>query len=180
VIAGWTPGIGDPTIIGWITVLNYCLGAFFCYRATQIDWRNSGIWTFLGICLFLLAVNKQLDLQSFFTQLARNTAKAGGWFEDRRTFQREFIIVLSVLSMCGCAGILFLIRKRSRQIQIALIGFILLVSFIVIRAASFHHVDVMLGYAVGKLALNQMLENAGIFVIMAGAIMAVRYPHKRK
>ena len=44
-----------------------------------------------------LGVNKQLDLQTLFTQLARDLAMAQGWYEERRRYQVAFIIAIGLL-----------------------------------------------------------------------------------
>ena len=31
----WVPGIGDPSLMGWLTVVAYFVTAFLCYRASR-------------------------------------------------------------------------------------------------------------------------------------------------
>jgi len=78
----WRLGIGDPTIIGWITTIGYALSAFLCARKARvlktdilktetlkIDTR---IWSGLETLLFLLGLNKQLDFQTLLVEWGRD------------------------------------------------------------------------------------------------------------
>ena len=70
----WAPGIGDPTVVGWVTVVVYAAVAFLCLSARNNVAMHEGrrvrtLWLGLGILLVILGINKQLDLQSLFTQV---------------------------------------------------------------------------------------------------------------
>ena len=60
---GWEPGIGDPTVYGWVTVAAYALGALFCWQASRSGApREQRFWLVLTAIMAFLCVNKQLDL----------------------------------------------------------------------------------------------------------------------
>ena len=72
----WEPGIGDPTIGGWITVVLYFLAGASCWKTTGIVLRQSRgqysdgyVWRAISVVFFFLGINKQLDLQSAMTEL---------------------------------------------------------------------------------------------------------------
>ncbi|CCQ53934.1 hypothetical protein CWATWH0402_4702 [Crocosphaera watsonii WH 0402] len=44
----WQPGIGDPTILGWLTVFSYFLTAFCCFKCGHKNRRDSWIWWVTG------------------------------------------------------------------------------------------------------------------------------------
>ena len=46
-----------------------------------------------------LGINKQLDLQSLLIQIARARAIDGGWYDNRRRYQMEFIVVVTLLGL---------------------------------------------------------------------------------
>ncbi len=177
-IAGWSPGIGDPTVFGWLTVFNYCLGSYLCYGAARMDWRNKGVWTVLGICFLFLAINKQLDLQSLLTSVGREAAKIGGWYDDRRIFQRNFVITVSSVGAILVFGMLYIVRGRAAHVRFALLGASMLVVFLVLRAASFHKFDSILGTAFVGVRVNHVLENLSILMVSTGALLAKR--HRRR
>src|SRR5215213_2059448 len=83
----WRLGIGDPTVIGWFTVLAYFAAALLCWRAAKKGLHTAKVrwfWTALAALLIFLGINKQLDLQTAFTFMAKDFAKATGWYENRR------------------------------------------------------------------------------------------------
>ena len=170
----WRPGIGDPTFMGWLTVVAYFTAAPLCWMAGRSDQRahpQSGysthptIWFGLAILLTLLGFNKQLDLQTWFTLSLKSVAREQGWYEDRQVFQVLFIVAIAMLGIILLAIFSFLVRKSLRQTSAALVGAAFLTCFVVIRAASFHHVDQMIGLSIGGFKLNWVLELGGIICI---------------
>lgn len=169
----WAPGIGDPTVGGWLAVVAYFAAAGLCLRAWRRDAgasdsgslpdaRTAAVWLGLAMLCAALGVNKQLDLQSFVTQIGEDIARAQGWYEHRRTVQAWFVVAMAVLGLAGGAGGLYLLRDRLAQLWPAIVGAGLLATFVVIRAASFHHVDVMLS---GPAKLNWIFEIGSLCVI---------------
>jgi len=168
----WAPGIGDPTPAGWFTVLAYVAVAGLCAwnawqsRASRKDFI---VWIGFTLLMAFLAVNKQLDLQSWFTQTGRDMAKSEGWYAQRQLVQTGFIILLVVLSVALLALLRYLLRNSWRRYGPVLAGLTLLLGFIVIRAATLHHVDRLLGIDFGPLRLNNVLELGSIALVALGA-----------
>ncbi|KQI73362.1 hypothetical protein AN191_00165 [Loktanella sp. 5RATIMAR09] len=170
--ADWSPTIGDPTLTGWITVAAYlgtsCLSVMVLYRHSG---KLRLFWLGLAILLVMLAVNKQLDLQSALTAAGRCLAKAQGWYEDRRTVQIAFI--LTIVGFCCVVGalLLWVMRREVSLIWPALIGIVGLLAFIAIRAAGFHHFDQFIGVKFGGFRMNVILELGGALFIAINAIV---------
>lgn len=166
----WQPSIGDPTLMGWLTVVAYATAAVLAFlsgRRAVDEPSLARFWRALALLLVLLGINKQLDLQTLFTQLARDLALAQGWYEDRRRYQVLFIAVVGVVGLLGTLGLAFALRKIASRIWLALLGIGFLVSFVLIRAASFHHVDLFL--RAGPVRLNWVFELTGIVLIALAA-----------
>jgi len=144
---GWRPQIDNPNVRGWSVVAAYVIAAVFCARA-GLGRRNMGpeekqatvIWRLLGLGLLFLGINKQLNVQSLLIALGRRAALAGGWYEERRLAQ---IIFSAVLTVAGLAA-LWSLQARFRQFFArnpkALTGLVVLLLFVLIRAASINHV----------------------------------------
>jgi hypothetical protein len=107
--------------------------------------RERLLWTTLAALLLLLSINKQLDLQTLLTQIGRDLAKSQGWYEQRRIVQEWFIGGIVFGGMAGLCVIAWLFRGCFWRNALALVGMLILIRFVVIRAASFHHVDGFLG-----------------------------------
>jgi hypothetical protein len=174
----WKPGIGDPTVIGWVTVVGYALAAWLCWRAARSArmtaelGRTRLFWTLFSLGLVLLGINKQLDLQTWFTLFAKHLALDEGWYAERRVFQAAFIAAVAVGGAASLAGMKRLAGKTTTAVRVALAGGIFLGCFILIRASSFHHVDQMLGMKLGGLKVNGLLELGSIGCIAAAAWFA--------
>ena len=186
----WRPGIGYPTIIGWITVAAYLLASVISFHAANraqlsgVRWRiDSHFWFMMGLLLLVLGINKQLDLQSILTELARAAAKSGGWYEQRRDYQRLFIATIVGTTMLGAAILMVWSRRLWRSQQVALLGTCFLLAFIVIRAASFHDVDLLLSQSVLGARWNSIFELLGIGLISSSGlsyISTVRGKQRRR
>ena len=66
-------------------------------------------------------------------------------------------------------------RRAWRTAGLALIGTGFLITFVIIRAASFHHFDEFIGFVVGGVRMNWVLELGGIACV-AIAACRVRRP----
>ena len=53
-------------------------------------------WGLVTLAMLFLGVNKELDLQWMLTAAGRCLSQLHGWYEERRLFQRDFIIGLLV------------------------------------------------------------------------------------
>ena len=53
---------------------------------------SRGMWLLVTLLMALLCLNKQLDLQSLFTDIGRVISWKQGWYEERREFQKWFVL----------------------------------------------------------------------------------------
>lgn len=169
----WTPGIGDPTFGGWLTVALYFVAAVVCWRvARRLGGTDAGLrtevffWRAIGVLFLALGINKQLDLQSAFTEIGRVFAVTQGWYEQRETVQLYFIVVVAAICLLVTATLVMLIRKAPAAAWFAVLGTAVVLTFVVIRAASFHHVDHFIGTTVLGLRWNWILEIGGILLVL--------------
>ncbi len=174
VFARWSPQIGDPTIMGWITVASYFIVSVFSVLVFYRQFgRHRMFWLFLAVLLFALGINKQLDLQSSLTAVGRCWAQAQGWYAERRTFQLRFIISIIVASFLLGLLIFWSMRRDLRRTWLALTGIALLLVFIAIRAVGFHHFDQFIGYEIGNIRVNWVFEIGGTTMIGVNALYFV-------
>ena len=181
-IGHWSPGIGDPTIMGWLTVALYALGAWQCYRlatthSAMQNRREVTIWWMLALALLALGLNKQLDLQTALTEIGRIVAVQNGWYERRHHVQLEFIYGVVGFAGVTFVALVFLARKSHPATILALAGSAFLVTFVVMRAASFHHFDLFIKSEYLGLRMNWILEMGGICIIIASARLRRRAGH---
>ena len=181
VAARWSPSIGDPSIMGWVTVAAYGLAGVLCFagfsRSPHAGVRRFGL--VMGILLMALMVNKQLDLQSALTALGRCVSQIQGWYGERRAFQYRFI--LGVLACCALIGVFLFwaLRRQLGHIGLALAGVVCLMTFIAVRAIGFHHFDAFILSSVMNVRMNWLLELGGISLIALNAFWGLVFWNRR-
>jgi hypothetical protein len=173
----WSPGIGDPTIVGWFTVFAYLVASVLCLRvglkaAQETPWprRTVATWCSLAALLLFLCINKQLDLQSLFTQIVRDHSLAHGWHSVRRYYQIRFMAGLALISVIAALLLMIsAIRAQSLWTRIACLGTILLLAWLLLRASSFHEIDKRLALKFWTMNFNWIAELVPIAMISLAA-----------
>ncbi len=182
----WVWGLGDPSPAA-IAVTFYYLGiAVLCavvWRRACGAYRNFGpdqrpiparaYWFLLTLLMFLLGINKQGDLQSLVTVYGREYVRELGLYEERRGLQQLFIQAVAATGGISILIFFFLMRRASWWAYLTIIGIVVQVVFIVIRASSFHHIDKLLGVRMSELGgvkYNLLLESVGLTLIFLGAL----------
>ncbi len=173
----WSPGLGDPTIFGWLTVLAYLVAAVFSFQRARDEFAaippETGdlrfFWIAIAGLLFLLAINKQMDFQSLLTAAGRCQAQAQGWYGARRGVQAGFIFGLMIAG-AGVFGLaLWALRRHIRQQRLVLAGLFILMVFVLMRASSFHHMDRFINTRIVGVRMNWLFELGALGMIIAGA-----------
>jgi len=169
----WSPGIGDPTIGGWLTVLLYLSASFSCWKTartvTSLTTQGSQeryAWRAISALLLALGINKQLDLQSAVTEIGRILALSEGWYGQRQNVQLAFIVFIATICLAAVVILLVWARRAPAATWFALIGAAFVLGFVLIRAASFHHVDRFIGGRVLSFRWNWILEMGGISLVL--------------
>jgi hypothetical protein len=174
----WRPTIGDPSFMGWFTVAAYGVGAVLAGLAgwkkggsdSKIHAREKWLWLAVAAVMAVLCVNKQLDLQSLLTDIGRVIFRHEGWYERRREFQKSFVV--GVIVGAGFFGCWFIWRFRPFWTGHKLLtgGMLFLLTFIVVRAISFHHFDMFIHSEVQGVRMNWAFELTGILLISVAAV----------
>ncbi|WP_265501932.1 hypothetical protein [Paracoccus beibuensis] len=177
----WSPQIGDPDVTGWLTVLSYSVTAFLALAVWRDlkGRRGRAFWAVLAVLLAFLAINKQLDLQSAVTAAGKCLARAQGWYANRRIVQVAFIAVLLAGVLVTLAGAMMALRGSLSRNLLAVVGLAILLGFVMVRAVSFHHVDLLIGSRSLGVPNNFLFENAGLLLIALNAVVLLRRPASR-
>ena len=175
----WSPGLGDNSAMGWVTVLVYLIAAVLSVWAAKALQgpeapvrRERTFWTISAAIMLFLAINKQLDLQTLFTTIGRCNARLMGWYDMRHTIQRDFILLVAVAGVLVVMLLAFLLRGILGRVWLALLGIGFVCGFVLIRAVSFHDVDGLIGSWAMGLKVNWLLELPG--PILVGIVAAHR------
>lgn len=172
----WRPGIGDPTVTGWLTVFLYAAAAVLAtvlataFRSPIIARREVHFWLVIAVAFAALAINKQLDLQSLLTDIGRALANAQGWYDNRRVVQSIFITAVGAGALVSFGVVAILWRRSAWPNRMAQLGTALVIAFVAIRASSFHGMDRLIAFEiVPYLRMNAVLEISGIGLVLLGS-----------
>jgi len=173
----WSPGIGDPTFVGWLTVCAYFVcayqsGRIYCMSNRIFDRsvrRQQYLWLAISCLMVFLGINKQLDLQTLFTATARYLSLQQGWYGERREMQKIFIMITAFTSIGIMAALVAFYARVLRHQILAIVGLCALVMFVLIRASSFHYMDIFIRFKVVGLHMNWVLELGSISLILINA-----------
>ncbi len=179
----WRPQIGDPTMLGWLAVAAYAGAAALCLIAafprlkdgrSKEASRQRRVWIISAGLMSFLCVNKQLDFHSLLTEMGRSLAIKEGWYDQRRIVQRWFVLAIAAAGIILLAILAWIIRSVLRERALLLLGLISLFTFTIIRAASFHHVQTLLGSEIVGIRLSWFLELGGISLVAFSAGQSIR------
>lgn len=185
-LQGWQPSLAASGATDWITSAAYLVAAAFVWRAAAAaslrrEGRDGIFWRVTLALMLFLGVNELFELQSAVTSVGRSLALSQGWYEQRRVYQAEFIAVLALLALVAGVAMLTLIRGSRLSVRFALVGLVFIGSFVLIRAASFHRVDRMLGMGPNDFDFGWMQKMAGIIVVgLAAHFYAATGTRKRR
>ncbi|UCD75712.1 MAG: hypothetical protein JSV91_02120 [Phycisphaerales bacterium] len=192
---GWRVGFGDPTVAGWTIAVCYLLTAAACVWALRVAWIGARLsrewrgterrgrdrtrayqasllfWGLLGLLFLFLGVNKQIDLQTWLTEMGREAAQAQGWYDQRGQVQTLFVVCIVGGGLLSLAVLLRLTRDLLPRHIPAFAGMILLACFVGARALSFHQLNDVLDWDGLGLKLRWMMELTGIAVVGLCAAM---------
>jgi hypothetical protein len=196
-------GLADSTdIAGWIIVACYGVAAALCVWALRVahagacraavfdgqerraservrSYRASMLFWLLVAGLFVfLAFNKQVDLQTWLTDIGRRVAEAQGWYDQRRAVQTAFVCAVMGAGMAALGVLLYFTRELLPRHVLAFVGVVILGCFLFTRASSFHDIDEVLSHSFLGIKLRWPLELAGIVCVAISALRSSWWYHR--
>jgi len=178
----WRPGIGDPTFMGWLITAAYLIVSVLCgvcaWRTDRISpisrfRHHCAFWWCLAVAMLLMGINKQLDIQCLFIAVIKKIALNQGWYSQHQTLQVWFIACIAIFGLVLLIWLGWKLKGLWRQYGLALFGILLLITFVIIRAAPLNHVAGFYGWQPVIGLINSILELAGIGLVGISALMGI-------
>lgn len=170
---------GHLTWLGWMTFVLYLAAALLCFRTAKPcrsrETAGEGrVWSWLGVILAALGLNKPVDLQTLLIELGRHVAgdenlRAGSarlhvlFFLG---FALVFIVLIVAVIIRGRTQMARFVRRQ----PLAAGGCVLICIYIVIRAVSITRMDLMLGFNFERIPFLWLLEAGGLALIIIQAL----------
>ena len=186
--------LGDPYAGAWFIFYSYFAVAVLCARAFQVSligsrlatdypnperrtsdrraaYRASVMFWGLVIVMFVaLGINKQIDLQTWLTDVGRRMSMAQGWYEQRAMVQTIFVLVIAVSGVVALSVLLKLTRDLLPRHVLAFVGLAILAVFLIMRAASFHDLEAVIRLEILGMRLSWYLEMSGVLCVGTCAV----------
>ncbi|MBN2314054.1 MAG: hypothetical protein JXM79_09000 [Sedimentisphaerales bacterium] len=178
----WKPGIGDPTILGWVTTIGYFIasglcGAYAIYERRTSDRGPRVFWWSLTVFMLLLGFNKQLDIQVLVLQIARQMSEEQGWFAERDVVRKWIILSFAFIGLVLMVWLGWTGRRVWLRYILAVAGIALLIFFVLIRASG--NRLMILGYRPGRFPMYDILEVGGVVCVIVSALIELRRCRKK-
>ena len=182
----WKPGIGDPTVGGWAITIGYLIAFGLCgayalrvrkvFPPVRFNWHGA-FWWGLAVFMLLMGLNKQLDLQVLFLSIGRHISKMQGWYAERREVRKWFVLSIAFVTLILMLWLGWLCRRVWRRYILPIVGIMLLVFFVFIRACAGR--VVILGHRPGEIPMYWIFEVGGIVCIGASALIGLRHSRRK-
>jgi hypothetical protein len=174
-IWNWRPSFHDDFFLGWLITGSYIacaiIAVVFATYLNQMEEKKAfHFWLLISMAMLALGINKQLDLQTLLTEVGRQLANAQDWYDLRRVVQFSFILVLSAASIAAFLWVAIFFRDLHRRFAFAFCGLFFVLSYMIIRAATFHHIDEVIQYDLHGIKMKWVIELAGIYMIIAAGL----------
>jgi hypothetical protein len=161
-----------------LTLISYLSAGFLCVlvaRRSRLIFSgkyrlHSLIWNGIAAGLVFFGFNEVLDLQTPLTNAIKSFAWEQDLYDWGQTAQIVFVYGLGLLSLCIVAMVLWFLRDEWQHYWFLALGLLILMRFIVVRAASFYAVPLpeFSRYFSG-LRINWMLELLAAIIVFLAA-----------
>jgi uncharacterized membrane protein (DUF485 family) len=116
-------------------------------------------WFVTGGLLLTMALGRASDVSDLLTDIGREQARSGGWYEVRRSLQAWVIGAVAAVWAVTVAVAVWRVPERRRRYLPTAIAVFTLVCFIGIRLISLHHVDAVLhNREIGGVTIGAVIE----------------------
>lgn len=136
--------------------------------------RAAAPWLMLSLFLFAFGFCRQLNLQVAVTDRFQSIAIIEGWYEERSARQLAAAAAVAASGLVSLLLLGVLLRRRLRDVGLAVLGTVSIVTLISVRTISHHGLDVALGVGWHGIPLAHVLELAGLGTIGAAAALSAR------
>lgn len=174
----WSPGLGDYDLLGLILTLLYAtatlLVAVVAFRGRfsgSEARRERWLWEIAAATLLVLALNKQLDLQTFIITTGRCMSLEQGWYGLRQVYQLELVMGLLLFGATVTAVSVLVFGQVLCRNWMLVLGMAGLMVFVLIRAISINHLDALLGRQLTGARSYRLIETVALLLVIAASLL---------
>lgn len=136
-------------------------------------------WSLVSAVCFALGINKQLDLQTTFINLARELVSLAGLREYKWFLVAAFSLFLAMILAATVWLLVRFVYRLTLPVQVSVLGVGGLFAFVFARALQFQHVAFD-GHGSRNSRLGKLLELSAIAIVFCGAALRVHFWPRNK
>ncbi len=142
----------------------------------DVDWWPR-YWLLTALLLAVLGVGRSSALGDLISDIGREQARAGGWYDTRRTVQLVVVVGVAVVWVAGVALAILRIPPRRRRYLPHVIAVSGIVAFAAIRLVSLHQIDsVLYRTDVGGIRVVALVELGLLAATALITVATARFP----
>lgn len=167
----WHATIGNPAVLRWFTMLVYLVAVWRCIAKSKNSKSYGGnyqFWLYLAAFLFLLGINKQLDLKSWFTEIIHHKAATYSWYEYRQSVLIGLVGLICFGVLLAMISFRLYLANSWRNHKITWFGIIPLLIFVVMQTGYPIYIDFFIFQRMYVLNIHLILEISALLLIILG------------
>ena len=131
---------GDQSALSWLVFSLYFIVVVSIWRAAKkSDPRERGFLIINAFLLLVLGLNKQLDLQTDFINLAKQLAHNAGLYSHKTALKQLFVLFVGAGVATAIIVFVAFFWRLFLKYAFVFVGWLCLFTFIVLRVAYFEH-----------------------------------------
>lgn len=160
----------DLPQLRWIFCGIYLLVALLALRVSMKQRGDEHrLWSVMAATLIVLGIAKGIDAEELLLDLVRSASQRQHVYGWHKIFQAVWLFLVLAVAAGWTMTVLLRLRSVGRTTIIALCSFALLISWIAIRLASIHVVDLWVTVPILRLRAGWWFELVSLAVIAAAA-----------
>jgi hypothetical protein len=155
-----------------LTSVMYFAAAVICWRASDLAMLTAelAVWRLIAILFSFIGISSPLNVWSKITETGRRLARLGGWYHRRQIVQLRFMKGVSFVCAAAALSAIIWARGASTACWLAVVAAMLLLCFVLIRAASLHQFDRFINRTALGLRWNGIFEGGAVLIVISAAL----------
>lgn len=164
-------------LLGHFCLILLCVGAFLWERRAKSG-GHPWIWLLLAVPMVILLLQHVTGAGAAVTDVFRQQAHQEGWYEERRTLQRQLTRLAPAVGGGLLVVLLVAIRKNWQRYLLPAVAFVYLVAYGAVQAVSLHAVDAVMRTRRFGVQTETWLELLGLLLVAVALVWSLSWTRR--